>query len=803
MRTSQPYGRRLSTAIVVLLGVATLTGLIAAAPIAAAAGDVGVRDFSYSGVSAPTGQKPESKLWYTADGWFGLLWNATRKQWRIYRFDWAADTWSDTTTVVDARAKAQGDALWDTANQKLYVSMHVKEGTSTSNMSAYLYRFSYDTGAYTLDAGFPVTLTSGSIEALVIDVDTTGRVWGTWTAANGSLRKVLVTHATTAANTSFVTPYTPAVTGSLNLDPDDISTLVAYDGRIGVMWSNQRDDNVYFASHVDGASDAEWLLNPALSGPKWADDHLNIKSLSADPAGRVFAVVKTSLNDVLPSNSHEPLILLLVLDGTGTWKRSTVSRIVDGDFTRPIVAVSPDSRQVFVYASGPCCSGGVIYGKTADLDHPQFADGAGDPFIALASDTNINNPTTTKQPVTAASGLLVIAGDDHTHMYVHNKVAIAGGGGDPNAPTVALTTPAEGASVGGATTLGAVASDNVGVTQVDFLVNGALVASDTTSPYSASYDFSASPEGPATVGAQARDAAGNLSVVDTHSVTVDHAAPDTTITSGPPDPSTSSSATFAFAGTEAGTFQCSIDGAAAVSCASPTTYTGLANGSHAFAVSAIDAAGNIDPTPASATWTVNATSASLFEDGFESGNFATWTTVTTAVDGTATVQSAVVHSGAFAARLSESATSGSKAYVRKTLGASYLDVRVGGNFFVQSEGASGGNVPLFRIFDASGVRLATVYRQNQAGDAIYVSWTSGGSTIRLQGGLVPLASWRNVELHVICNGASSTVELRIDGTLVSASSTASLGTSGVRTVQIGNDTSAQAFALVADDIVVR
>ena len=87
-------------------------------------------------------------------------------------------------------------------------------------------------------------------------------------------------------------------TGANTLNSDDISTLVSYNGKLGVMWSNQNDDAVYFAYHVDGAPDNQWTLKTALSGPRYADDHLNIKALQEDASGQVFAIVKNSLNDV-------------------------------------------------------------------------------------------------------------------------------------------------------------------------------------------------------------------------------------------------------------------------------------------------------------------------------------------------------------------------------------------------------------------------------------------------------------------------------------------------------------------------
>ena len=54
-------------------------------------------------------------------------------------------------------------------------------------------------------------------------------------------------------------------------------------------------------------------------------------------------------------------------------------------------------------------------------------------------------------------------------------------------------------------------------------------------------------------------------------------------------------------------FECQIDGGgfSSVGCSSPIDFTGLSDGSHTFEVRAIDAVGNVDPTPASFTWNVD------------------------------------------------------------------------------------------------------------------------------------------------------------------------------------------------------
>jgi len=65
----------------------------------------------------------------------------------------------------------------------------------------------------------------------------------------------------------------------------------------------------------------------------------------------------------------------------------------------------------------------------------------------------------------------------------------------------------------------ATASDNVGVTKVDFRVDGTLLVSDASSPYSTTWDASTASAGSHTISVTAYDAAGNNTVA-TRSVTI-------------------------------------------------------------------------------------------------------------------------------------------------------------------------------------------------------------------------------------------------------------------------------------------
>ncbi|HEY1014938.1 MAG TPA: Ig-like domain-containing protein, partial [Herpetosiphonaceae bacterium] len=115
-----------------------------------------------------------------------------------------------------------------------------------------------------------------------------------------------------------------------------------------------------------------------------------------------------------------------------------------------------------------------------------------------------------------------------------------------------------------------------------------------------------------TARARASDPAGNTSVdSNTNTFTVDTVEPDTTLTATPPSPTSSTSANFSFTGAGTGSavarFECSLDGAAFATCASPQNLSGLAEGSRTFRVRAVDAAGNTDTTPASFTWLIDLT----------------------------------------------------------------------------------------------------------------------------------------------------------------------------------------------------
>ena len=84
---------------------------------------------------------------------------------------------------------------------------------------------------------------------------------------------------------------------------------------------------------------------------------------------------------------------------------------------------------------------------------------------------------------------------------------------------------------------------------------------------------------------------------------------DTAITSGPPAMTSATNASFGFEANYPSTLECRLDTGAFVPCATELShaYAGLDEGAHTFAVRATDLLGDVEPLPASRSWTVDLT----------------------------------------------------------------------------------------------------------------------------------------------------------------------------------------------------
>ena len=405
---------------------------------------VGYLSFRYGLLvkSEPTATENESKVWWNDRHWWAVLYNPRTEAYHIYRLQRLTQEWVDTGVAVDDREDSRSDVLWDEASGKLYVASHYKVENPTPSPRfeqwARLYRFSYERGSqrYILDGGFPVTMNRDLTESVVLDKDSSGRLWATYVSrpdSQSSQYQVYV-HFTNGSDSAWGTPFVlPFAEAQVTLD--DVSTLIAFEDdsgpKVGVMWSNQNDGNFYFATHSDSASPFEgWSLEGAgLNIDFPADDHIRLVNAGK---GRLLAVVKTET-----LQEGDVLIGVAARERDGTFSFHPVSPAGSID-TAPILVVHERQERVYVFTVSKTHGGQVCmvsapiperlvemefpYANCPDAVGEEGLDGS-QPAIFLSSTvfSNIHNPTTSKQMAGWASGILVIAADDmNGGVYVHN-----------------------------------------------------------------------------------------------------------------------------------------------------------------------------------------------------------------------------------------------------------------------------------------------------------------------------------------------------------------------------------------------
>jgi hypothetical protein len=96
---------------------------------------------------------------------------------------------------------------------------------------------------------------------------------------------------------------------------------------------------------------------------------------------------------------------------------------------------------------------------------------------------------------------------------------------DTQAPGVSITSPVSGATVMGTVTIQATAADNVGVTRIDYMVDGSVIAALSPPAYSLDWLSGSVADGQHTLTVRAHDAAGNTAVSTPVTVTVVTPAP--------------------------------------------------------------------------------------------------------------------------------------------------------------------------------------------------------------------------------------------------------------------------------------
>jgi hypothetical protein len=661
-------GRRSATSLM----SAGLAALIAAAPVLASTPvTVGYRDHSYGGGAfRPSSDKPQSKLWYTDGSWFaGMFLFQTspllpKSEYRIYRHD-GAHSWAHTSTVVDQRDTSHADYLWHEASQTLYAISVPKIPSTTPTVAVddgikvFKYTYNAATNVYSAVAGFPKIIQNtasvpnvsrGGAPTVTIALDSTGDLWATWPHSN----EVRFSKSDDGGVTWSDPAQLPAQAGNSivagpNVSTNDSAAVIAFGvgspNKVGIAWSDQDNipggaDNGFYFAVIDAGDDptvgGNWTLTklPTLVGTnETADGYINVKATSD---GSVYMVGKTPTDTAnCATNKQSALTEFFARTAAGSWSVHLVGTVGDCN-TEPQVVISEQLDTAYVFMTSPN-GGGAIYRKSAPLSGPEAFNfrGAADqtsqpgtPFIQSATDTRIDDPSTTKQVVTSTSGIVVIAnnllkpGTPNAKFYLHNEMALPAA--DATDPAGSITLNAGAATTKSASVTAAVPATDTGGSGVSLVrlsnssaMTGELLTTGTTFAYGTPVTWTLSAgDGIKTVYAQWRDSIGNWSAVQSDTITLDATAPTGTVEiNGGAGETTTVDVTLGLTtndGTGTGTTQVLISNTADFAGATPRAYAAsipwtltAGNGPKTVYVKFIDAVGNVSASAATDSITLN------------------------------------------------------------------------------------------------------------------------------------------------------------------------------------------------------
>ncbi len=367
-------------------------------------------------------------------------------------------------------------------------------------------------------------------------------------------------------------------------------------------------------------------------------------------------------------------------------------------------------------------------------------------------------------------------------------------GGDTTPPSVPATLVATASSATNINLTWSASTDNIGVTNYEIERNGTPLT--TVGAVTSHADNTVSAATAYAYRVRARDAAGNVSGWSTVANATTPTGGDTTPPSVPANlVATASSATNVNLTWSASTDNIGVTNYEIERNGTPLTTVGAVTShadntvsaatAYAYRVRARDAAGNVSGWSTVANATTPGGGPPIFQDGLESGNLSAWTS-----SGGLTVQSAVIHSGVFAA---QGNTTVGATYAKKTLPSTYADgyARV-----------------YFNLISA--VHQVNLLRFRTAADGsigyLFVN-TAGNLALRNDVGAVTLTSatsvssgWHALELRMAINGASGLTEVWLDGVRINdLSVTTNLGSTAIGRLQIGEVQNGRTYNVILDD----
>ena len=349
----------------------------------------------------PTVEGNQSKLWFHAGAWWALMVEPTGRVVRVFQL-LPDHTWRPTAAVVNADAFDAGDAVTDGAN------VHVV--TRRSNGWLTYVRLTFDPAAGDYTAGPSVLVTDKGLRAPGdIAKDTTGRLWISLDTAAGL-------NVTTSGDGGQTWSDANTLAGISSSSNAESAAMIAYDDKVGVLWSDPLSGSFQFAWHQDGADPFTWTRETARSGTRLGA-HTSLKRVDGEN-GDILAAAVTLVPPDVGAAPETLMIEVLVRTPDGRWTSTPVSTVAD-QLDEPALLVDATTRTLRLFAA----QDDDIVVKEASVEDFRFEPGPGRVFLQ-GEVGRLFSPSVSKDPVTARTGMVVLASDQGALTYRHAEAPV-------------------------------------------------------------------------------------------------------------------------------------------------------------------------------------------------------------------------------------------------------------------------------------------------------------------------------------------------------------------------------------------
>lgn len=369
--------------------------------------------------------KPNQNRPFYHDGtWWTMARKSSDSKWYLWKL--SGSSWS-AQVALDDRTSTRPDCYMDSPNNKLYVLL-----ASTSSSGTKLSRLSYSGGSFSIDSGFPTTLSNFTFTGEYCLVLTKAKNGELWAFRYRSSKVDAMKSSNDGASWSSI------ITVKSGIESTGLVDAVTFTSNgsnyVGVAFGeNTGSGTIYgFLKHKDGDADGTWSDEtgslPGL-GDSDSDDHI---SLAVSHNNEIYFIVKTHAG-----GGSSPGIALYKRSTSGNWSAHTVQN--GGGWTRPAVVVDETNSHVYVIGTQEGSPEKTQYKRCAIGDENSLANASA---VDLMDNGGYNNVSVPRDRVNGTTGLLVCAEDQGGNEIWYALLGLngsSGGGTGGGGSTTALT----------------------------------------------------------------------------------------------------------------------------------------------------------------------------------------------------------------------------------------------------------------------------------------------------------------------------------------------------------------------------